>query len=91
MNIIFYIYDGHARALRGVPEDKQRATNTIVDVLHFVVNHFEELLSLRIEFPRMPPSTAFYVPHLLRKQLYKQPLRRPHRLRYSDRIIQVWL
>ena len=72
---------------------KNKSTKHIIDHIHFLVDHLQQLVSLCIFFISWDLSeleTACFL-HLIRCQLDECPLSRPYRIRCSSEMIQIWL
>ncbi|CAF0789852.1 unnamed protein product [Adineta steineri] len=67
-----------------VVDGKNKSTIMIVNIIHFIVDKFQELVSFYIYFMRQAQYHSPCFPHLIRKQLHEQPLSRPYRLRCTD-------
>ncbi|CAF3505339.1 unnamed protein product [Adineta steineri] len=74
-----------------VVDGKNKSTIMIVNIIHFIVDKFQELVSFYIYFMRQAQYHSPCFPHLIRKQLHEQPLSRPYRLRCTDEAIQIWI
>jgi hypothetical protein len=90
----FNIQDSYRRwhwKLLRIVDGKNKSTKRIVDLIYFLVDHLQQLVSLHIEFFNSRSYNTPFFPHLIRQQLHQYPLSRPYRLRCSSEIIQIWL
>jgi hypothetical protein len=93
-NISFHIFNSYGSQEWKplcVVDGKNKSTIMIVNIIRFIVDKFEELISLYIHFIRQAQYHSPCFPHLIRKQLHEQPLSRSYRLQCSDDLIQIWL
>ncbi|CAF1404229.1 unnamed protein product [Rotaria sordida] len=74
-----------------ITDDKNESTNGIIKIMHFLVDHFKQLVSIDIQFIEKSSFMSPYYPHLIRKQIYEKPLSRPNRLQCYHETIQIWL
>ncbi|UJR07375.1 hypothetical protein I4U23_011661 [Adineta vaga] len=70
---------------------KNESTKSIINLIHFLVDHLQQLVSLRMEFVCCTSSETPCFPNLIRRQLHEWPLNRPYRLRCSTEEIQICL
>ncbi len=80
----------HWKPLR-IVDGKNKSTQCIADLIYFLVDHLQQLVSLHIESFNSRSSNTSCFPHLIRRQLHQYPLIRPYRLRHSSEMIQIWL
>ncbi|CAF3769531.1 unnamed protein product [Rotaria sordida] len=74
-----------------ITDDKNESTNGIIKIMHFLVDHFKQLVSIDIQFIEKSSFMSPYYPHLIRKQIYEKPLSRPNRVQCYHETIQIWL
>ncbi|CAF4984346.1 unnamed protein product [Rotaria sp. Silwood1] len=67
------------------------STKRIVNLIHFLVDHLQQLVSFHMNFIRSRSCETPCFPHLIRRQLHEWLLNRPYRLRCSTEEIQLWL
>ncbi|CAF4441626.1 unnamed protein product [Rotaria sp. Silwood2] len=70
---------------------KNESTKRIVNLIHFLVDHLQQLVSFHMNFIRSRSCETPCFPHLIRRQLHEWLLNRPYRLRCSTEEIQLWL
>lgn len=74
-----------------ITDGKNKSTKRIVNLIYLIVDHFQQLIWLRISFCNRIVSNTPCFPHLSRRQLHQYPLSRPCRLQCSTNNIQIWL
>ncbi len=75
-----------------ITDYKNESTKRIVNLIHFLVDHLQQLVSLYMSFDCWQSSeTTSCFPHRVRRQLHEWPLNRTYRLRCSTEEIQLWL
>ncbi|CAF1059356.1 unnamed protein product [Rotaria sp. Silwood1] len=74
-----------------IADGKNIFTKRLVSLIHFLVNHLQQLVSLHIEFFYWVSDKTPCFPDLIRRQMYEWPLSRSYRLRCSSEMLQVWL
>ncbi|CAF0779352.1 unnamed protein product [Adineta steineri] len=71
--------------------EKDKSTKKIIDLIHFLVDHLQQLVFLSLIISSETNSKTRCFPHKIRRQLYEQPLNRSYRLKCSSQLIQIWL
>ncbi|CAF2057908.1 unnamed protein product [Rotaria magnacalcarata] len=92
--VSFCIYDSYVRFHWGplsIIDSKNEFTKRIVNMIYFLVDHLQQLVSLHIKFISRTSYETPCFPNLIRQQLHQYPLSRPCRLRCSSEMIQIWL
>jgi hypothetical protein len=74
-----------------IKDGKNKSTKRIVNLIYLLVDHLQQLVSLRIFFCNMFRSDTPYFPDLVRRELHQYPLSRPCRSRCSTEGVQIWL
>jgi hypothetical protein len=93
-NISFNIYDSHSEWTwkpSCIVNGEHESTKRIVNLIYYLVDHMQQLVSLQINFVQWIPSDTPCFPHLIRRNLREQPLGRPYRLLTSPYRIHIWL
>jgi hypothetical protein len=86
----FKSFRGLQRKLPHTVIDQNESSKYIVKLVHFLVDHLQQLVSLCISFNSTSSITP-YLPPTIRQQLYEWPLNRSYRLRCLSEEIQIWL
>lgn len=93
-NVSFNIC-AHDERWRWIPSriinGKNKSTKRLTNLIYYLVDHLQQLVSLYITFFGWNISETSCFPHLIRRQLYQYPLSRSCRLRCSPNMIQIWL
>jgi hypothetical protein len=70
---------------------ENECTKYILNIIHFLVDHLQHLVSLQISFSCWIDMETACFPYLIRRRLHEWPLSRSYRLRCSTEEIQIWL
>ncbi|CAF1128943.1 unnamed protein product [Adineta steineri] len=92
--ISFSLYDSineWDRILSRIVNGENKATKRIREVIHFLVDHFKQLVFVEINLYNLTFSQTHCFSHLIRRQIHQYPLSRPYRFQYSAPMIQIWL
>ncbi|CAF3183626.1 unnamed protein product, partial [Rotaria sp. Silwood2] len=88
---IYSSYDGwHWRSSRTVDAEHE-STKCILNLIHFLVDHLQQLVSLCMKFNDFDRFEKPCIPDLIQQQLHQDPINRPYRLRCSTKPINIWL
>ncbi|CAF0994060.1 unnamed protein product [Rotaria sordida] len=87
---IFKSFRGLQSKLPHTVVDQNESSKYIVNLVRFLVDHLQQLVSLSISFKSTSSSSPCFPP-TIRRQLYEWPLNRSYRLRCSFEEIQIWL
>ncbi|CAF3359636.1 unnamed protein product, partial [Rotaria sp. Silwood2] len=88
---IYGSYDGwHWRSSCTVDAEHE-STKCILNLIHFLVDHLQQLVSLCMKFNDFDRFEKPCIPDLIQQQLHQDPLNRPYRLRCSTKSINIWL
>ncbi|CAF1385267.1 unnamed protein product [Adineta ricciae] len=70
---------------------KNKSTKRIVNLIHFIIDHLQQLVWLEINFSNLDAPDTPCFPDLIRRQLHQYSLSRPCQFRCSTKEIQIWL
>ncbi len=89
----FVIHDSYEqwtwKPLR-IVDGKNKSTKLIVNLIYFLVDHLQQVVSLQITFFSMKYSNIPCFPHLIQQQLHQYPISQPYRLRCPSDMIELW-
>jgi hypothetical protein len=73
-----------------IVDGENESTKGILNVVYFLVDHLQQLVSLYIYLHEFGRSETLF-PHIIRQRLNQYLLNRPYRLRCSAKWIGMWL
>ncbi|CAF3314427.1 unnamed protein product [Rotaria sp. Silwood2] len=84
-------YDNYCWIPSHILDGENKSTKRIIKLIHFLVHHLPQLVSLYMNFHYWNSSETPCFPHLIRRQIQEWSLNRPYRLQCSSKRIQIWL
>ncbi|CAF1314619.1 unnamed protein product [Rotaria sordida] len=88
-NICYSYYEWKLNLSRAT-DGKNKYTKRIANLIYFLADHLQQLVSLHINFSNLTFSETPCFPHLIRRQLHQYPPNRLYRLQCSFNLIQIW-
>ncbi|CAF3430769.1 unnamed protein product [Rotaria sp. Silwood2] len=88
---IYGSYDGWYWKSSRTVDAEHESTKCILNLIHFLVDHLQQLVSLYIRFIDFDCYETPCIPDIIQQQLHQYLLNRPYRLRCSTKSIEIWL